>query len=79
MMLLVGIRRIRVLLLQIRDIERQMLESKLVLVGDDVVPLKPLNAVGQANTMDPFSCIADTFGAHNTFTKVVTASTSDTT
>ncbi|GJY46936.1 RNA-directed DNA polymerase, eukaryota, reverse transcriptase zinc-binding domain protein [Tanacetum coccineum] len=32
---------------KIHDIKRQMLEGKFVLVGDDVIPFKPLNVDGQ--------------------------------
>ncbi|GJX96758.1 hypothetical protein Tco_0352556 [Tanacetum coccineum] len=49
---------------KIHDIKSQMLEGKLVLVGDDVIPLKPLNVDGQAYAMDPFPCLSDTFASN---------------
>ncbi|GKB46970.1 RNA-directed DNA polymerase, eukaryota, reverse transcriptase zinc-binding domain protein [Tanacetum coccineum] len=52
--------------------------GKLVLVGDDGIPLKPLNVDGQATVMDPFPCLSNTFGTPNTSTKVAIAGTSDT-
>nr|GEV47828.1 retrovirus-related Pol polyprotein from transposon TNT 1-94 [Tanacetum cinerariifolium] len=55
---------------KIHDIERQMLEGKLVFVGDDEMPLKYLNVDGQATVMDHFPYLFDTFGAPNTTTKV---------
>nr|GEU47851.1 copia protein [Tanacetum cinerariifolium] len=55
---------------KIHDIERQMLEGKLVFVGDDEMPLKSLNVDGQATVMDHFPYLFDTFGAPNTTTKV---------
>ncbi|GJX16593.1 hypothetical protein Tco_0217425 [Tanacetum coccineum] len=51
--------------------------SKLVLLGDDEEPLKPLNVYGQANAMKSFPCLSDTFGTPNTFTKVTTADPND--
>ncbi|GJR33501.1 hypothetical protein Tco_1209185 [Tanacetum coccineum] len=42
---------------KIHDIECQMLEVKLVLVGDDGVPL---NVDGQTTAMKPFTCFPDT-------------------
>ncbi|GJS26752.1 hypothetical protein Tco_0487372 [Tanacetum coccineum] len=53
---------------KIHDIERQMLEGKLVLVGDDEIPLKPLNVDGQATIMDHFPCLSNTFSTSNTTT-----------
>ncbi|GKB09536.1 hypothetical protein Tco_0837848 [Tanacetum coccineum] len=47
---------------KIHDMERQMLEGKLVLVGDDGIPVKSLNVDGQASSMDPFTCLSNTFG-----------------
>nr|GEW60863.1 RNA-directed DNA polymerase, eukaryota, reverse transcriptase zinc-binding domain protein [Tanacetum cinerariifolium] len=50
-----------------------MLEGKLVLVGDDGIPLKPLNVDGQATVMDHFPCLSNTFGTPNASIKVATA------
>ncbi|GJW43656.1 hypothetical protein Tco_0072455 [Tanacetum coccineum] len=52
--------------------------GKLVLVGDDRIPFKNLNADSQSNVMDPFPCFSDTFGTPNTSNKVATAGTRDT-
>ncbi|GJT44078.1 putative reverse transcriptase domain-containing protein [Tanacetum coccineum] len=60
----------------IHDTKRQMLEGKLVLVGDDGIPVKSLNVDGQASSMDHFPCMSNMFGTPNTTTKVATASTS---
>ena len=69
---------------KISNIEHQMLECKLVLLGDDGEPLKPsmnvattkrkdtevcLNACGQATEMELFPCLSDTFGTPNTVPK----------
>ncbi|GJW37319.1 hypothetical protein Tco_0060239 [Tanacetum coccineum] len=59
----------------INDIERQMLEGKLVLVGYDGLPLKPMNDDGQTTIMDHFPWLSDTFGTPNTTTKVAMADT----
>ncbi|GJY95863.1 hypothetical protein Tco_0512224 [Tanacetum coccineum] len=64
------------LAVNIHDIERQIIKGKLVLVGDYGIPLKPLNADGQATSMDHFPCMSNMFGTPNTTTKVATASTS---
>ncbi|PWA43162.1 protein argonaute 4A [Artemisia annua] len=63
---------------KIRDREHKMLEGKLMLVGDDGVPLKPLN-VGQPTAMEPFLCFSDMFGTPNSSTKDTTIGTNDTT
>ncbi|GKB41112.1 hypothetical protein Tco_0886054 [Tanacetum coccineum] len=55
-----------------------MLEGKLVLVGYDGLPLKPMNDDGQTTVMDHFPWLSDTFGTPNTTTKVVMADTGDT-
>ncbi|GJW37320.1 hypothetical protein Tco_0060240 [Tanacetum coccineum] len=55
-----------------------MVEGKLVLVGYDELPLKPMNVDGETKFMDPFPCLSDTFGAPNTTTIVAMAGTSDT-
>ncbi|GJY78350.1 RNA-directed DNA polymerase, eukaryota, reverse transcriptase zinc-binding domain protein [Tanacetum coccineum] len=67
----------RSITVKIHDIERQMLEGKLVLVGDDRIPLKPLNFDGQAIVMNHFPCSSDTFGTPNTSIKVVDVGTSN--
>ncbi|GJY67148.1 hypothetical protein Tco_0469386 [Tanacetum coccineum] len=48
--------------------------SKLVLVGDDGIPLKPLNVDGQASAMDYFTYLSNTFDTPNSTTTVATAS-----
>jgi hypothetical protein len=48
--------------------ERKMLEGKLVLVGNDGVPLKHLNA-NRKYTMEPFLSLYESFGSPNTSTK----------
>ncbi|GKG03790.1 hypothetical protein Tco_0314177 [Tanacetum coccineum] len=58
---------------KIHDIERQMLEGKLVLVGDDEIPLKPLNVDGQATIMDHFPCLSDTMNVANFRTLIALA------
>ncbi|GKC68000.1 hypothetical protein Tco_1100598 [Tanacetum coccineum] len=57
---------------------REMIKGKLVLVGDDGIPFKNLNADSQSNVMDHFPCFSDTFGTPNTSNKVATAGTRDT-
>nr|GEY46479.1 hypothetical protein [Tanacetum cinerariifolium]GEY58880.1 hypothetical protein [Tanacetum cinerariifolium] len=58
--------------------DSQFLEGKLVLMGDDWKPLKPMKADGQASAMDHFPCLSHKFGTHNTTNKVDTASTINT-
>ncbi|GKB72708.1 RNA-directed DNA polymerase, eukaryota, partial [Tanacetum coccineum] len=62
--------------LSIYDVECQ--EGKLMLVGDDGMPVKPMNVDGQASSMDHFPCLSDMFSTLNTTTKVATAVASDT-
>ncbi|GJU28404.1 constans-like protein [Tanacetum coccineum] len=58
----------------IRDMQRQLLEGKRVLVGHDELPIKKV--YGQV--MDPFPSLADTFGIPKSSTNVSTDGTSDT-
>ncbi|PWA90417.1 basic-leucine zipper domain-containing protein [Artemisia annua] len=62
---------------KIQDIERQLLEGKLVLMGNDGEPLKSLKSDGQANTMEVFPCLSDSLSTPNTSTKVYIASPND--
>ncbi|GKC65967.1 hypothetical protein Tco_1098565 [Tanacetum coccineum] len=62
----------------IGDIKRQILKGKFLLVGDNVIPLKPLNVDGQDYAMDSFPCLSNTCGTPNTTTKVDTDGISDT-
>ena len=47
-----------------------MLEDKLVLVGDDGVPLKPVNVDSQATDMEPFPSLSNSFRSLITSTKL---------
>ncbi|GJT30398.1 hypothetical protein Tco_0910673 [Tanacetum coccineum] len=60
---------------KIHDIEHQILEGKLMLVGDDGIHVKPFIVDGQASA---FPCLSNTFGTPNITTKVSTSDTSDT-
>lgn len=57
---------------KINDMEHKILEAKLVLVGNDVVTLKPVNADSQA-TVEPFPSLYESFGSPYTSAKVDTA------
>ncbi|GJY68891.1 zinc finger, CCHC-type containing protein [Tanacetum coccineum] len=63
---------------KICDMERKMLEGKLVFVDDNGVLLKPLN-VDQPTAMEPFHCLSDTFGTPKSSTKDTIVGTNDTT
>ncbi|GKA28065.1 retrovirus-related pol polyprotein from transposon TNT 1-94 [Tanacetum coccineum] len=61
---------------KIDDMERKMLEGNLLLVGDDGVPFKPVNADSQA-TVELFPSMSESFGSPNSSAKLETTSASN--
>lgn len=51
--------RVEDLAAKVSNIERQIIEGKLVLMGEDGDPLKPLKAGGLANIMEEFPCLSN--------------------